>query len=283
MKVCKECGYSCEDDAKFCSKCGEYFPGPEAPAVQHETRHAPQQGSGSQAGKGPATTALSETVSRWTAELRDGAPVDDELYRRILDDCVDGVFKSIGQPAQHPRASVSSLAMVLDDYDLSTDVLKGIADRASRIGYQKELMNAANQYLFLSIDAFSVYTDLGDLKTVCDDAVSVFESMKGRVGDLEPVQSKNDPVAFLENYASFFSILGGRIADIQASSTPERLEFLSDYWADRSGKGFSDILMGAANMNVQLVGTGKIGSMIATKGRDMQLDAFVKMYTSPKE
>ena len=196
---------------------------------------------------------------------------------------MDGVFKSIGQPAQHPRASVSSLAMVLDDYDLSTDVLKGIADRASRIGYQKELMNAANQYLFLSIDAFSVYTDLGDLKTVCDDAVSVFESMKGRVGDLEPVQSKNDPVAFLENYASFFSILGGRIADIQASSTPERLEFLSDYWAERSGKGFSDILMGAANMNVQLVGTGKIGSMIATKGRDMQLDAFVKMYTSPKE
>ena len=173
--------------------------------------------------------------------------------------------------------------LVLDDYDLSTDVLKGIADRASRIGYQKELMNAANQYLFLSIDAFSVYTDLGDLKTVCDDAVSVFESMKGRVGDLEPVQSKNDPVAFLENYASFFSILGGRIADIQASSTSERLEFLSDYWAERSGKGFSDILMGAANMNVQLVGTGKIGSMIATKGRDMQLDAFVKMYTSPKE
>ena len=279
MKVCQACGYGCEDDAQFCSRCGEYFPKPgEGPAKAAPTPTM-QTVPGMPQPQRP-DDEFSRTVSAWAERLKSGTEVDDATYARILEECTESLFRAINAAGTHSRASVSELAILIDDRDLITDLLAGIADRAGRIGYQKELMNTANQYLFLAVDAFGVYTDLHDLKGVCDDAVAVFDGMAERVGSLEPVASRNDPEAFLRNYSSFFSIVGRKVGEVIDSNTPEELERMADHWAERSGKRFSDVILGAANMNVQLVGTGKLGSKLASRARDMQLDAFVKMYTN---
>ncbi len=281
MKVCSACGYNCDDDAEFCAKCGEYFPKPgEAP------KRPAQQIPGMPSMQPPQDSRPKDdfalTVDGWISKLKESGEPDDSEYARILDECTDAAFRAMAISGTNPRYSVCDLAILAGDHDLMTDILRAISERATRIGYQKELMNTANLYVFLAIDAFAVYTDLDDLVGICDDAVSVFAEMESRIDSLEPVQSRNDPKAFLQNYEAFFGILGDRLESMKASSTPERLEQLSDYWAERSGKRFSEVIMGAANMHVQLVGTGKLGSKIASKARDMQLEAFQRMYTSVK-
>ena len=109
----------------------------------------------------------------------------------------------------------------------------------------------------------------------------VFTAASERVESLEPAQSKHDPKAFLQNYAQFFQILGGKIDNAIEKTDPATLETLSDYWADRSTSRFSDVIMGASNMNAQLIATGWLGSKVAVKARDMQLDSFVAMYLAP--
>ena len=142
-------------------------------------------------------------------------------------------------------------------------------------------MNTMNEYMFLAIESFSVYTDLNDLSAICAEAVRVFTAASERVESLEPAQSKHDPKAFLQNYTQFFQILGGKIDNAVEKTDPATLETLSDYWADRSTSRFSDVIMGASNMNAQLIATGWLGSKVAVKARDMQLDSFVAMYLAP--
>lgn len=277
MKVCRACGYSCEDDEQFCSKCGEYFHGdgdvagrtaPATPMMQ--TMPGMQQHRDDE---------FSATVRRWADSIKAGTVVDDTTYGTILRECTESIFKAISASGTHSRTSIAELAILIDDRDLPTDLLSGIAERAGRIGYQKELMNTASQYMFLSIDAFGIYTDIDDLKSVCVEAVSVFDSMATRVGSLEPVTSKHDPADILRNYSSFFTILCGKLDGIVASNTPESLERMSDRWAEKSGRGLSDAILAAANMNAQLIVAGKLGSKIAARTRDVQLEMFVRMYT----
>ncbi len=97
---------------------------------------------------------------------------------------------------------VTDLALLLDDRDLVTDILAGLVEHSTHLSYQRELMNTANEYMFMVINSFSVYTDLQDLIDICDEAVRVFEDMRSRVDSLEPAKIRNDPGAFLKDYAN---------------------------------------------------------------------------------
>lgn len=286
MKTCKACGTStADDDAEFCIKCGEYFPKPGTVPDTGSVGQAPagildmmQQAQGQM-----PETELQKTVAKWAAAIRDGLVVDDDTYRQILGECLDSIFRMVAKPVRHPHSTVSELTILIDDHDLLTDILKGMEERMGHIGYQLQAMNAVNEYIKLAIDGFSVYTDLPDLKVLCDDAVAVLDGMLGRFDSLEPVTTGNPPKPYLESYSQFFSLVGDRISRMEGSVTPERAEFLSEYWADRSGKRFSDLILAAANMHVQLILAGRLSSKLAVKARDMQLDAFERMYLSPKE
>ena len=219
-------------------------------------------------------------VERWSAAVRAGLQPSEESYRRMVDGCVDEIVRSSADTATHSRAGISDLAILIDDRDLITDLMAGLRDRAPQLGTQRELMNTMNEYMFLAIESFTVYTDLNDLSAICAEAVRVFDDASSRVGALESAQSKHDPKAFLDNYSQFFGILGSKIDNAVSKTEPSVLEFLSDYWAEKTSR-FSDLIMGASNMNAQLIAAGWLGSKVAVKARDMQLDSFITMYLAP--
>lgn len=296
MKHCPTCGYDSSDDAEFCMKCGAYFPGNRGDSIAPTASAGPRGPEQQVQPQSPEADVLMEdgfkliagddfagAVARWSAALKEGMQVSDETYARILDGCVGSIMRSVVQKGTHSREGIANLSLLLDDRDLMTDILAGLAARAEHLGYQRELMNTANEYMFLAIESFAVYTDLEDLQGISDEAVLVMEGMLSRLDSLEPTESKNDPRAFLENYIQFFRLLSGKIAETREKTDPAVLESMSDYWAERSGSRFPDIVISAANMNAQLINAGWVGAKLATKTRDMQLDAFITMYMAPSK
>lgn len=270
MKVCKVCGNTDNDDSEFCSKCGEYYKASEAqPAAAQVASNDGRD--------------LSAVVARLIGELKADPSMDEARYKEIVSECMDAVFCTASKMGARSRSAIADLAIMVDDYDLITDLLAAIAERSQRIGYQMELMNVATEYVFISIEAFAVYTDLNDLKTVCYNAVSVLDSMASRIGSLEPATLKHQPADYVDSYVGFFKLLDARVESMISSCTPERIEFLSDYWSEKSGKVFTDALLAAANMNIQLIAAGKLASKVVTKARDVQLDGFQRSFMAPKE
>lgn len=296
MKHCPTCGYDSSDDAEFCMKCGAYFPGNRGDSIAPTASAGFQEPEQQVQPQSPEADVLMEdgfkliagddfagAVARWSAALKEGMQVSDETYARILDGCVGSIMRSVVQKGTHSREGIANLSLLLDDRDLMTDILAGLDARAEHLGYQRELMNTANEYMFLAIESFAVYTDLEDLQGISDEAVRVMEGMLSRLDSLEPTESKNDPRAFLENYIQFFRLLSGKIAETREKTEPAVLESMSDYWAERSGSRFPDVIISAANMNAQLINAGWMGAKLATKTRDMQLDAFIAMYMAPSK
>lgn len=296
MKHCPTCGYDSPDDAEFCMRCGAYFPGsrggsaspsvpPQAQAPEPEpvVTEVDAEAAMDEGFRLIAEDDFAGAVARWSAALKAGMKVSDETYARILDGCVGSIMRTVSKTGTHSRTGVADLALLLDERELMTDILSGLEARAEHIGYQRELMNTANEYMFMAIEAFAVYTDLEDLQGICDEAARVMEGMLSRVDSLEPTESKHDPKAFLQNYIQFFTLLSGKLAETRGKTDPAVLEAMSDYWAERSGSRFPDVIIGAANMNAQLIGAGWMGSKLATKARDMQLDAFIAMYMAPSK
>lgn len=287
MKTCPTCDYSSPDDAEFCMRCGAYFPKENRAAPTPEpvpasvVPAADAEASMEQGFEEISGDDFPGAVAKWSEAIKGGLEVDDDTYGRILSECVAAIMRSVSKSGVQSRTGVGELAVLLDDRDLITDILSGLDQRALHLGYQKELMNTANEYMFLSIESFSVYTDLSDLVSVCDEAIRVFTGMADRVESLEPVESKYDPKTFLLNYIQFFQVLGGRLKDAISKTPESELEFLSDYWADKSGARFSDMIMGASNMNAQLIAAGWLGNKMATKARDMQIDMFLTTYIAP--
>ena len=287
MKTCPTCDYSSPDDAEFCMRCGAYFPKEDRAAPTPEpvpasvVSAADAEASMEQGFEEISGDDFPGAVAKWSEAIKGGLEVDDDTYGRILSECVAAIMRSVSKSGVQSRTGVGELAVLLDDRDLITDILSGLDQRALHLGYQKELMNTANEYMFLSIESFSVYTDLSDLVSVCDEAIRVFTGMADRVESLEPVESKYDPKTFLLNYIQFFQVLGGRLKDAISKTPESELEFLSDYWADKSGVRFSDMIMGASNMNAQLIAAGWLGNKMATKARDMQIDMFLTTYIAP--
>ena len=286
MKTCSKCGYASPDDSSFCMKCGAYFesgaaqpssaPVPETHVSTVDAETSMEQGFAKiDAGDFPGA------VSDWTNAIKAGIQPSADVYSRMLGGCVDVIIASSADTSTHSRAGISDLAVLIDDYDLMTDLLAGLRDASAGLGTQRELMNTMNEYMFLAIETFSVYTDLHDLAAISEEAVRVFNSASERVDSLESAQSKHDPKSFLQNYAQLFQILGGKIGNAIEKTDAETLEFLSDYWADKSTSRFSDLIMGASNMNAQLIAAGWLGSKVAVKARDMQLDTFLSMYLAP--
>lgn len=287
MKICPSCGSTSPDDADFCIKCGAYFekpaePAKEAPRVAHKIPMSSDQVM-EEGFREMSGDDFAGAVAKWSEAIKGGQQVDDATYDRMLAECVDSVMRTTADPGTHSRQGISGLALLLDDRDLMTDMLQGMAERSKGVGTQRELMNIANEYMFLAIESFSVYTDLEDLEAICIEAAAVMRDMHGRIDGLEPVQSKNDPKAFLENYAQFFDMMASAIRKTIDSTDPATLEWLSDYWATRDGSRFSDIVIGAANMNAQLIGTGWLGGKVAVKARDMQIEGFIHTYTLPSK
>lgn len=284
MKTCPRCGTQSSDDYEFCIRCGEHFE--EATPVSQGTDIVQDAGNPeklmSEGYDAISSGDFEKALSSWAAAVRNGMQVDDSAYGKMVSGCVDVIVASRDRTTTPNRAGVSDLALLLDDRDLIPDIMGGISAASGDVASQRELMNIANEYMFLAIESFAVYTDMEDLQEICTEADTLFTDMAGRVGSLESTSSKLDPKAFLDNYASFFRLLGTKISAFCDRTSPEDLEFYSEYWASRSGKRFSDIVMGAANMNAQLIGAGWVGSKLATKTRDMQIDALLNMYSSPK-
>ncbi len=286
MKTCSKCGYASPDDSSFCMKCGAYFESESASraAVVQTSVGGGNVDPGKSMEQGFAKIEVGDfsgAVARWTDAIKAGFSPSAEDYRRMLDGCVDVIISSSSDGSTHSRAGIADLAILMDDYDLITDIMAGIRDRSEQLGTQRELMNTMNEYMFLAIESFSVYTDLNDLAAICDEAVRVFNSAAEVVESLERAQSKHDPLSFLQNYSQFFQILGDKIDNAVSKTDPAILEELSDHWAERSTSRFSDLIMGASNMNAQLIAAGWLGSKVAVKARDMQLDTFVTMYLAP--
>ena len=186
MKTCSKCGYASPDDSSFCMKCGAYFESePAAPTTGTTSMPgAPVQGAVDaevSMERGFAKIQAGDfagAVAAWTQAVKAGLAPSAEVYGRMLDGCVDEIVRSSADTSTHSRAGIADLAILIDDYDLITDLMAGLRDRSQQLGTQRELMNTMNEYMFLAIESFSVYTDLNDLSAICAEAVRVFTRAK---------------------------------------------------------------------------------------------------------
>ena len=158
MKTCSKCGYASPDDSSFCMKCGAYFESePAAPTTGTTSMPgAPVQGAvdaEASMEQGFAKIQAGDfagAVAAWTQAVKAGLAPSAEVYGRMLDGCVDEIVRSSADTSTHSRAGIADLAILIDDYDLITDLMAGLRDRSQQLGTQRELMNTMNEYMFLA-------------------------------------------------------------------------------------------------------------------------------------
>lgn len=232
-------------------------------------------------GNDAGSDGLKVTAGKWVDEVNNGASIDKATYSELLTECVDSVF-DVSDAEARTRGGIMELAILADDHDLITDMMERISERASEVTKQRELMNVCSEYLYIAAEGFAVYTDLKDLRQICTDAVEFYDRMAPVIDGLEPLEKAvHPPRAFIENFSQFFSILGSKIDSMVSAIPSDKIEFLSDYWAEHSGKMFADIIVAAANANVQLVSMGKLGGKLASKARDLELNRFATTFLAP--
>ena len=100
-----------------------------------------------------------------------GPGIDDQTYGRILDAVTGCMLGSVIQPQMYKGADIPGLARLMADRELILDVMRKLSGSLGVCNIQNGVLGLANCYMFLFVDTFTVYTDMHDLREICDTAL----------------------------------------------------------------------------------------------------------------
>lgn len=280
MKTCPSCGRTTEDDSlEFCPACGAYYVTRAAGSPVPDTSSLPDDlmDRGAlllDAGR------FAEGVECFREALADGEPPVDAEYRRIVDSIVGCMLGIALQQDSYKKAGMVQLAIMMPDRELLVDVMHGLKDSLGVCSIQNGVLGLANSYVYLYLDCFSLYTDVRDLREVCETAYKDLGEMVDRaIGMVDAIRAKGPgPLEWLSAYYVFSEKVLDAVYDIQAKAPEQEQDRLARAWAESNRTTYAGMVNNAFLLDINSTSAGKLSSKVLRKSGDSQLKAFVKAY-----
>ncbi len=280
MKRCPSCGKVAEDDSlDFCTHCGAYF------VVRPDGSPPPDTSSlpSDPIDRGEVLMAAGR-LAEGAAAFREvaGPGIDDQTYGRILDAVTGCMLGSVIQPQMYKGADIPGLARLMADRELILDVMRKLSGSLGVCNIQNGVLGLANCYMFLFVDTFTVYTDMHDLREICDTALEDVRAMLDRAtGLVDAYPSRGPgPLEWLAVYTTFVEEMVDAVSDIVSSTPKERLDELASEWMDVQKPVYAVMVSNAFVLRTQSAAVGKITSKLLRRTGGSQLKGFAKAYLS---
>lgn len=279
MKKCPSCGQETKDDSQeFCTRCGSYFVVRPAGAPTFT-----QSLSGDPIGRGMAAMDVgnfAEGIRTWDDAIRSGTRVDPIMYARMVDSAAGCMLGTVLQPQAYDAAAVPQLASAMPDREFVSDLMAKLAGSLEVCSIQNGVLGLANSYMYLYLDSFAVYTDLRDLRRVCETACEDIGAMVAKASVLQDaIMAKGpSPLEWLASYQDFTAEVRDAVAGMVDSTSQEEMDRLAEHWANARSIDYIGQIKGAFGLNSQAVMAGSITARMLVKSRDTQIRTFEKKY-----
>lgn len=280
MKTCPSCGRVTEDDSlEFCTACGAYYVTRAAGSPVPDTTSLPDDPMDRGALLLDAGR-FAEGVECFREAVADRGAPDDITYRRIVDSVVGCMLGIALQQDSYKKAGMVQLAIMMPDRELLTDVMHGLKDSLGVCSIQNGVLGLANSYVYLYIDCFSLYTDIRDLREVCETAYKDLGDMVDRaIGMVDAIHAKGPgPLEWLSAYYMFSEKALDAVYEIQAKASEQEQERLAKAWAESNRTTYASMVGNAFLLDINSIAAGKLSSKVLRKSGDSQIKAFVKVY-----
>lgn len=275
---------STTDDCEFCVKCGAMYP--TSPGVKTQAVHSTTMASDplERGFQLLQADSFADGILAWLEAFKDGGDVDDDTYRRMITECTGCMLRIVMSREEYARSRIYDLAVSIDDRELITDLMSELVANKGVCTVQTGMLGLLSEYMLLFIDCFAVYTDLRDLKTICENSSSDMEPFF----DLAPTLPAPDGMKqdwgfrWVENYREFIFVVRDAVQRTMDSMDESRMDALSDYWASMQNLSYKNHLLNALMMNIQLFKAGRFTGKMFIKGRDMEIAEAFRKYSSPR-
>ena len=279
--ICPECGSTFDPSAGFCPKCGR-----EVKATQSlKTYQVPDKSPEELMAVGfnhMADGSYDEGLACWNKAVDGGIVPDDDTYSRMVDSagaCMV-IISSTSKVDYHP--GVVDLDLKLDDRDFASDLLNDIRGRLHQCTTQPALVNLSTNHMLLLTDCFNLYTDMRDMKVLCDESRDFMEAVRAREGEMssDGMMEPEKASKYIDTNVDFINRICGTVDRIIDRIPPETLDTLADKWADQSTLLYVYDIKVVLNVCIQLRVAGKMMSKLLTKTLDSQCNIIATKYIS---
>ena len=279
--ICPECGSTFDPSAGFCPKCGR-----EVKATQcTKTYQVPDKSPEELMAVGfnhMADGSYDEGLACWNKAVDGGIVPDDDTYSRMVDSagaCMV-IISSTSKVDYHP--GVVDLDLKLDDRDFASDLLNDIRGRLHQCNTQPALVNLSTNHMLLLTDCFNLYTDMRDMKVLCDGSRDFMEAVRTREGEMssDGMMEPEKASKYIDTNVDFINRICGTVDRIIDRIPPETLDTLADKWADQSTLSYVYDIKVVLNVCIQLRVAGKMMSKLLTKTLDSQCNIIATKYIS---
>ena len=229
-----------------------------------------------------ADGSYDEGLVCWNKAVDGGIVPDDDTYSRMVDSagaCMV-IISSTSKVDYHP--GVVDLDLKLDDRDFASDLLNDIRGRLHQCTTQPALVNLSTNHMLLLTDCFNLYTDMRDMKVLCDGSRDFMKAVRAREGEMssDGMMEPEKASKYIDTNIDFINRICGTVDRIIDRIPPETLDTLADKWADQSTLSYVYDIKLVLNVCIQLRVAGKMMSKLLTKTLDSQCNIIATKYIS---
>ena len=279
--ICPECGSTFDPSAGFCPKCGREVKATQSPKTYQVPDKSPEELM-AVGFNHMADGSYDEGLACWNKAVDGGIVPDDDTYSRMVDSagaCMV-IISSTSKVDYHP--GVVDLDLKLDDRDFASDLLNDIRGRLHQCTTQPALVNLSTNHMLLLTDCFNLYTDMRDMKVLCDGSRDFMEAVRAREGEMssDGMMEPEKASKYIDTNVDFINRICGTVDRSIGRIPPEALDTLADKWADQSTLSYVYDIKLVLNVCIQLRVAGKMMSKLLTKTLDSQCNIIATKYIS---
>ena len=279
--ICPECGSTFDPSAGFCPKCGREVKATQSPKTYQVPDKSPEELM-AVGFNHMADGSYDEGLACWNKAVDGGIVPDDDTYSRMVDSagaCMV-IISSTSKVDSHP--GVVDLDLKLHDRDFASDLLNDIRGRLHQCTTQPALVNLSTNHMLLLTDCFNLYTDMRDMKVLCDGSRDFMDAVRAREGEMssDGMMEPEKASKYIDTNVDFINRICGTVDRIIDRIPPETLDTLADKWADQSTLSYVYDIKLVLNVCIQLRVAGKMMSKLLTKTLDSQCNIIATKYIS---
>ena len=282
--ICPECGNAFEGDMGFCPKCGREIKtdGGVRPSAPVTVPDKPPEELMELGFKHMSEGSYDGAIACWTKAVSGGLVPDDDTYSRMVSDAGSCMVRlsQTSEVTLHP--GVVDLDLNLDDREFASDLLLDLRSRVSECSTQPTLVNLSTNHMILLSDCFNLYTDMRDMKVLCDGSKTFMDDVLAREQELrnDNVMDPQKAAKFIETNIDFIDNICSAVDRIITHTPDETLDSISDAWSERPNLPYVNDIKVVLNICIQQRVAGKFISKLLTKTLEAQCNAFASKYVA---
>lgn len=281
--ICPECGGTFDPSAGFCPRCGREVRSEVSKPQQTIT--VPEGSPSELMGIGFTRMADGDYdggLACWNRAVENGLVPDDDCYTRMVDAAGACLVVISATSKVDYHQGVVDLDLRLDDREFASDLLNDIRGRLHQCTTQPTLVNLSTNHMILLLDCFNLYTDMRDMKVLCDGSrdFMVRVSERGAEMSSDGFMEPEKAAKYIQTNTDFIGRVCATVDRIIGNTTDEIMDLLADRWADQPTLTYVYDLKVVLNVCIQMRVAGKMMSKLLLKTLDAQCNIIASKYMS---